>query len=375
MSFLNKFSKSNSSAYQKPTEADYLYPESKKLSDGMLKVSDLHSVYYREYGNPKGEPVFFLHGGPGGGCREADYRYFDPKKYRIILMDQRGSGKSTPFAELKDNNTDELVKDVNRLRDHLGVKGKMHVFGGSWGSTFSLVYAIRHPENVKSLSLRGIFLGSDLDFFWQADAADLGNSKLMGTSRYFPEYWRQYVEFIPEAERGNMVEAYHKRLFKKLPDLSDAEATKVQLEAAKRWSAWEGATSKLDVDPEYIKAHEDAHKALPFARIENLYFINKCFLPENYIMDNLDKIKDIPTFIVGGRYDCVCQPEWGIQLREGLEKAGNKNVEFKLTIAGHSASEAETTKELVARMDRLDKGPHEQKAASAKSNNAGNSRG
>jgi proline iminopeptidase len=351
--------------YKKPTALDYLYPESPLLNDGLLRVSSLHSVYYREYGNPQGEPVFFVHGGPGGGCNANDYRYFDPKKYRIILMDQRGCGKSIPFAELEENNTDELVKDINKLRDHLKIKEKMHVFGGSWGSTLSLVYAIRHPENTKSLTLRGIFFGSDLDFFWQGDAADPGNSKLQGTNRAYPEFWDQFIEFIPKEERGDMVAAYNKRLFCKMPGLTEVESKALQLEAAQRWSVWEASTSKLEVDFDFIKGYNDPKKALPFARIENHYFTNDCFLPKDYIINNLDKIKDIPTSMVHGRYDWVCLPEWATQLHKKLNEAGNKDVEIVRTVAGHSAYEPENTKNLVRIMDERVKGRHEQNTKSA----------
>jgi proline iminopeptidase len=337
----------------KPTAFDYMYAPSEKLSEGMLKVSDIHTVYYREYGNPKGEPVFFVHGGPGGACDEDDYRYFDPKKYRIILMDQRGCGKSKPFAEIKDNCTWDVVSDINTVRDHLGVKNKMHIFGGSWGSALCMVYAIKHPKNVKSITIRGTFFGrkNDFNFFRQANAAEPDNKDKMGTNRFFPEAWKQYVDYIPENERGDMIAAYYKRI------TSDDPA--VRIEAAKHLCAWEGSASKLYQDDGYIKSYDNAQKNLPMATMEMHYFYNGCFLgknksrDQNFIIENLEKVKDIPITIVHGRYDMVCPVSQGRELYDALCKIQSQKPEFHTPVAGHSARDPENTKILVATMDKL----------------------
>lgn len=351
MSFMQRFNKKARADNQKPTAFDYMYPASKKTSEGMLKVSDIHTVYYREYGNPKGEPVFFVHGGPGGACDEDDYRYFDPKKYRIILMDQRGCGKSVPYAEAKDNTTWDVVADINKVREHLGVKDKMHIFGGSWGSALCMVYAITHPDKVKSVTLRGTFFGrrKDFNFFRQANAAEPGNKDKLGTNRFFPEAWDDYVNFIPPEERGDMIAAYHKRV------TSDDPA--VHLEATKRLVAWESSASRLYQNPDYKAVYKNPQEHLPIARMEMHYFMNGCFLgkdgsrDQNFIMENLEKVKDIPIAIVHGRYDMVCPSNQAQELYEGLCKVQSVKPEYYPTEAGHNARDLENVKRLVAVMD------------------------
>lgn len=344
---------------------DALYPEIKANKSGLLNVSDNppHQVYWEEYGNPNGAPVMFVHGGPGGGCEPKYARFFDPEHYRIILFDQRGAGKSLPMASLEDNTTQHLIGDMNKLRDHLNIDGKMHLFGGSWGSTLSLAYSIAHPENVQSMTLRGIFLcrPQDLNVFYQGDAADRGNPNLMGTGRYFPEAWEQYVDFIPEAERGDMVGAYHKRL--------TGNNEELKLEAAKRWSIWEGTTSKLSPEKDLENKYGDREFALKFARIENHYFMNGAFMSkdggrdQNYIIDNIDRIKDIPTEIVHGRYDMVCPRNQADDLVAAWNKAQKdpaKRPPLHISDhAGHSMMEPENTAKLVEMTNRfreLDKG-------------------
>jgi len=275
--------------------------------------------------------VVFLHGGPGGGAGESDRRFFNPEKYKIILYDQRGAGKSTPSACLEDNTTWDLVKDTEKLREELKVE-KWHVFGGSWGSTLSLAYAQSHPDRVKSLTLRGIFTlrKSELNFFYQN-----------GASHLFPEAWEEYVAPIPESERHDMVLAYHAQL--------NAVDDETRLKAAKAWSKYEMATSKLYVDPQKVAEADNDDFANAFARIENHYFINSGFMRDGQLLDKqeIDKIRHIPCIVVQGRYDVVCPATTAYAL---------KKVWPELTLniipdAGHSSGEPGTTKKLVEATD------------------------
>ena len=237
----------------------HLYPEIDPYNQFNLKVSDLHTIHIEESGNPNGKPVIFLHGGPGGGIEPIYRQYFDPEKWRIIIFDQRGCGKSTPHAELAENTTWELVDDIEKIREYLGIE-KWVVFGGSWGSTLSLSYAITHPERCKALVLRGIFMirNKEIDWFYQE-----------GASNIYPDAWEQYVKPIPEDERHDMVAAYYKRL------TSNDDA--VRIEAAKAWSIWEASTSKLIQSDDYLHQFEDAKVAEAFARIECHYFTHGGF--------------------------------------------------------------------------------------------------
>jgi proline iminopeptidase len=309
-----------------------LYDPIEPFDSGMLKVSDLHNIYYEQCGNPDGQPVVFLHGGPGGGLVPAYRRYFDPASYRIILFDQRGSGKSTPHASLEENTTWHLVADIERLREHLGVENWM-VFGGSWGSTLALAYAETHPERARTLVLRGIFLCRPKEIAWFYQA---------GASAIFPDVWEEYVKIIPEAERGNMLEAYYRRL------TSEDEA--VRLEAARAWSVWEGSTSKLIPDPNLIDDFAEVHKALSLARIEAHYFINNSFFEtDNYLIENVEKIRHIPAVIVQGRYDVVCPVMSAWELHRAWPEA-------ELVVvgdAGHSITEPGIASALVAATDRF----------------------
>src|ERR687884_203633 len=236
-----------------------LYPPIEPYDAGMLPVSHVHTLYYEQCGNPEGQPAVFLHGGPGGGLIPDYRRYFDPSAYRVVLFDQRGSGQSTPHANLEDNTTWHLVSDIERLREHLGIES-WQVFGGSWGSTLALAYAQRHPERVRQLVLRGIFLcrPKEIRWFYQE-----------GASAIFPDVWEEYLRVIPEAERGDMLSAYHRRL------TSENEAER--LEAARAWSIWEGSTSKLFPDQDLISHFGEPHMALSLACIECHYFINNAF--------------------------------------------------------------------------------------------------
>lgn len=303
-----------------------LFPEIEPYNKGMLKVSEIHNIYYEEVGNPKGKPILFLHGGPGGGLHDTYRRYFDPKFYRIILFDQRGCGKSTPHAELKENMTWYLILDIEKLRKHLNID-KWIVFGGSWGSTLALCYAINNADKVMGMILRGIFLcrPEEIKWFYQ-----------QGANNIYPDEWEKYIEPIPEGERDDLVKAHYKRL--------TGDNYETQLKSAKAWSKWEGATSKLIQDPELINHFNNPESAIAFAKIECHYFINNIFLEgNNYIIDNVDKIKHIPTKIVHGRYDIVCPVKNAWDLHKAMPESELKIIPN----AGHSISEPDITKELL----------------------------
>jgi proline iminopeptidase len=309
-----------------------LYDPIEPYNQGRLKVSEIHELYYEQCGNPEGSPVVFLHGGPGGGLAPIYRRYFDPASYRIILFDQRGSGNSTPHASLEENTTWHLVADIERLREHLGIESWI-VFGGSWGSTLALAYSETHPERVRSLILRGIFLCRPKEIAWFYQE---------GASAIFPDVWEEYVRVIPQAERGNMLEAYYRRL------TSDDEA--VRLEAARAWSVWEGSTSKLIPDPNLINDFSEPHKALSLARIEAHYFINNSFFEtDNYLIENVGKIRHIPAVIVQGRYDVVCP----IMSAWELHRAWPEAEFIVVGDAGHSVTEPGIASALVGATDRF----------------------
>jgi len=309
-----------------------LYDPIEPYDQGMLKVSPVHNIYYEQCGNPQGQPVVFLHGGPGGGIVEDYRRFFDPNAYRIVLFDQRGSGKSTPHASLEENTTWDLVSDIEKLREHLSIEG-WQVFGGSWGSTLSLAYAQTHPERARQLVLRGIFLcrPEEIRWFYQE-----------GASWIFPDVWEEYLKVIPEAERGDMVSAYYRRL--------TSENYEVRLEAARAWSIWEGSTSKLFFDYSMIEKFADPEFALAFARIECHYFMNNAFFEtENYLIENVGKIRHIPAVIVQGRYDVVCPIKSAWELHRAWPEA-----DLQITPdAGHSMMEPGNISALVDATDRF----------------------
>ena len=309
-----------------------LYPEISPYHSEMLPVSDLHTIYVEQAGNPNGRPVVFLHGGPGGALHDEYRRYFDPKKWRIILLDQRGCGKSTPFAELKENTTWDLTSDLEKIRKHLDIK-TWAVFGGSWGSTLALAYSITHPTSVDTLFLRGIFMlrSKEIKWFYQE-----------GASKIFPDAWEHYIAPIPEDERGDFIKAFHKRL--------TSENKEERLEAAKAWSIWEASTSKLIPNQELMEDFADDQFATAFARIECHYFLNKGFFEsDNYLLDNVDKIRHIPAIIVQGRYDVVCPAESAWELHKRWPEAELKIIDD----AGHSLSEKGITSALIAATDRF----------------------
>ena len=309
-----------------------LYPDIEPFDTGTLPVDDRHTLYYEQCGNPDGTPVVLLHGGPGAGCSPKMRRFHDPAKYRIVLLDQRGSGRSTPHADLVDNSTWHLVADIEALRSRLGIDA-WQVFGGSWGSTLALAYAQAHPQRVTALLLRGIFMLRrwELEWFYQE-----------GASRLYPEAWQHYIHAIPAAERGDLIGAFHRRL------TSDDEATR--LAAARAWSVWEGATSFLHIDPDFAASHEDPQFALAFARIENHYFVNAGFFEcDDQLLRDMPRIAHIPGVIVHGRYDVVCPVQNAWDLHQAWP-----NAELMISPAsGHSAFEPENIDALVRATDRF----------------------
>jgi proline iminopeptidase len=311
-----------------------LYPAIKPYRTGFLKVSPLHELYFEESGNPRGKPAVFLHGGPGGGTDPKMRRFFNPKKYRIVLFDQRGCGKSKPHASLEENTTWHLVADIEKLRLHLGIE-RWLVFGGSWGSTLALAYAETHPDRVTELVLRGIFLLRrwELDWFYQSER---------GTAALYPDLWESFVEVIPPAERGEMMRAYHRRLTSN--DGAELER------AARAWSIWEGATSFLQLKPDYVAKFGDSTYAAAFARIECHYFVNGGFLrSENELIERVEHIRHIPGVIVQGRYDIICPMRSAWDLHVAWPEADLRIVPD----AGHSAFEVGNTHELVTATDRF----------------------
>lgn len=309
-----------------------LYPPIQPYKIGNLKVSDIHTLYYEECGHRQGKPVVFLHGGPGGGILPIYRQYFDPQKWRIILFDQRGCGRSTPHAELNQNTTWDLVSDIEKLRVHLSIE-KWVVFGGSWGSSLALAYSQTHPESCIGLILRGIFMVRPKEIYWFYQE---------GASNIFPDAWEEYLKPIPLAERDDLVTAYYQRL--------TSDDQKVRLEAARAWSVWEASTSKLIQDPNLMQSFGESHFAVAFARIECHYFINKCFFEhENQLLINVDKIRHIPGVIVQGRYDVVCPMVSAWELHKAWPEA-----EFIVVPdAGHSVSEPGTRDALIRATDKF----------------------
>ncbi len=298
---------------------------------GFLAV-DSHELYWEESGNPKGVPVVFLHGGPGSGTESSHRSYFNPKRYRIILFDQRGCGKSRPHSSLENNTTWHLVQDIEKLRIHLNVT-QWVVFGGSWGSTLSLAYAETHPERVVALILRGIFLGrpKELRWFYQ-----------FGAHHIFPDEWEKYIAPIPKEERGDLLHAYYRRLTSSDPN--------VRKKAAVSWSAWEAAALKLIFDPKLFSDFTEGFHADALARVECHYFINHCFFKtDNWLLEQIKAIQKIPGVIIQGRYDIVCPMESAWELHKAWPIAELHIIKD----AGHAASEPGITDALIKATDQF----------------------
>jgi proline iminopeptidase len=309
-----------------------LYPPIEPYQSGKLKVSDLHTLYFEQVGNPEGKPVVFLHGGPGGGIDPIYRQYFDPQQWRIILVDQRGCGQSTPHAELSENTTWHLVSDIEKIRLHLNID-QWVVFGGSWGSTLSLAYSQTHPEACKGLILRGIFLlrHKELRWFYQE-----------GASYLFPDAWEDYLKPIPPEERQDLIAAYYQRLTHSDPN--------VRAIAARAWSVWEASTSKLILDPNLQQKFAESQFADAFARIECHYFVNKGFFEsEDQLLKRCERIRHLPIVIVQGRYDVVCPMISAWELHQALPGA-----EFVVVPdAGHSMTEPGIRSALIQATDRF----------------------
>jgi proline iminopeptidase len=351
---------------------EWRHGEAPLRASGYLTVSraPLHELYWAEYGNPNGQPVLFVHGGPGGGTDPSMTRLFDAARYRIVLFDQRGSGHSRPsaahdpIAALTDNTTPHLIADMCALCEHLNIREPAIVFGGSWGSTLALAFAIAQPERVARLVLRGIFLcrRKDVDYFYQGNAAGYArapyDTQKPGAYLHFPEAWSAFVEVIPEAERGDMVAAYA-RIFALATGTPEEAA--LQNAAAIAWSVWEGTTSYLAQDMAQIGKFADAEFARAFARIENHYFMNGAFLggsgeqnrDQSYLLEHIARITHIPVHIVHGRYDVVCPLFQAEELVKALVDAGAPRPDYRITAAGHSLRERENHRALADIMDEL----------------------
>lgn len=313
------------------TDRRTLYPEIEPYETGMLDVGEGHSLYYERVGTPGAKPAVFLHGGPGGGMAPSHRRQWNPEKYDVVLFDQRGCGKSLPFAEIANNDTWRIVADMERLREHCGFE-TWQVFGGSWGATLALAYAQTHPERVSELILRGVFLARQTEKNWLYT---------YGASEIMAEQWDSFSGHIPEAERGNLVKAYYDRL------TSDAEATR--LAAATQWSLWEGSVATLLPNPDLLADFEDPAKAVPFARICAKFFLQDFFLEEAQLLNNADKIAEIPGIIVQGRHDICCPPTSAY----ALSKVWPKGDLWIVHDGGHAASEPGIVDGLVRATDHF----------------------
>jgi proline iminopeptidase len=305
------------------------YNIDKPFDSHLISVSDIHELSIKEYGNKNGIPMIFLHGGPGAGASSIYQKYFNPEKYRLIMFDQRGCGNSKPYGEVSHNSTQHLIEDINSILDFLDIK-KAHIYGGSWGSTLALLYAEANPNRVISLILRGIFLcrKNDIQWFYQ-----------YGASEIYPTYWSDYISIVDKSKLDDILSEYHRMIFSKDEELS--------YEACKKWSLWEGKSSCLYPTENVINAFDECSVSL--ARIESHFFVNNCFIDENQIIKNIDRILDIPCTIVHGQYDMVCPIRQAYDLNQAYPKS-------KLIIArdaGHSLLEPTISKEILKIFDEL----------------------
>ncbi len=306
------------------------YPPLMPFDAGFIKVDDIHTIYYEQSGNPAGAPVVFLHGGPGAGSSPKHRQFFDPAHYRIIIFDQRGSGQSTPPGELRNNTTELLIEDIEMLREKFGFLN-WHVFGGSWGSTLALAYAVAHPNRVASLTLRGIFLMTQREIDWF----------LYGVRAIYPDAWQQFMKPLKEDERKDVLVNYYKLLTHENYD--------IRLKAAQHWAAFESFCCMLIPRPQMVEDAQDPAHSLPISRIEAHYFLYNKFKPENHLLENIGKIRHIPAVIVQGRYDVICPIETAWDLHKAWPEA-----EFVLVPdAGHSAFEPTIAAALVTATDKF----------------------
>jgi proline iminopeptidase len=307
-----------------------LYPDCLPSASGMLALDARHTMHWEECGNPNGVPLLFIHGGPGGGSQPHHRRFYDPSFWRIVLYDQRGAGRSTPMADIIDNTTPHLVDDIERLRIHLGID-RWLLFGGSWGSTLALVYAEAHPAHVLGLVLRGVFLASRAEVAWFID----------GMQRFFPDAWRDFTHFLPQAERADVLDSYYRRLIDPDP--------RIHGPAALAWDRYESACSTLLPRPPGAARQEGSTGALAIARIEAHYFVHDSFIAPNHILDRLSAIRHLPCTIVQGRYDVICPP----MSASALARAWPDAELIIVPDAGHSVREPGTARELVAAVQRM----------------------
>ena len=307
-----------------------LYPSIEPFDRRMLDVGEAHKLYVEQSGNPHGEPVVVLHGGPGGGCSPAMRRFFNPEHYRIILFDQRGCGRSRPFASVEDNTTWHLVQDIEAIRRELGIE-RWHVFGGSWGATLSLCYAIKHPDRARTLTLRGVFLGRERELDWFYGG---------GAGAFWPDLWQKFLAPLPEDERSDPITAYHRRLF--------GEDSKLALDCAGAWTAWENALASVQSEGVFHVPHAEFCRA--FARLENHYFHNRLFFDDDdFILKNTAAISHIPMHIAQGRFDMICPPISAFELADACPLAELDLV----SLSGHALSEPRIGAALVSIMDRI----------------------
>lgn len=310
-----------------------LYPPIHEYRHFYLQVDDTHEIYIEECGNPHGVPVVFLHGGPGSGCEPWHRQFFDPTRYRMVLFDQRGCGRSRPHASLVNNTTWDLVSDMELIRETLGID-QWALFGGSWGSTLALAYAQQYPAHVSGMILRGIFLCRQRDIDWSYEQGH-------GIERIYPDYWQDYLAPIPEAERGNMVAAYYQRL--------TGENEIARMQAAKAWSVWEGRTANLQPKESVMAHFSDPYTAMSVARIEAHYFTHQGFFDDDQLIRDAQRIAHLPGSIIHGRYDMICPLEQALALHEAWP-----NADFHIIPGcGHAASEALIQQALVEATESL----------------------
>jgi len=309
---------------------EHFYPPIEPFETGTLAVDQPHELYWEQCGNPQGEPILFLHGGPGAGCTEVDRRFFDPKYFRVVLFDQRGSGRSRPVGDISNNSMADTTKDIEQLRELLGIE-RWHVFGGSYGSTISLYYSQQHPERCSSLTIRGIWMLRDEEIDWW----------LYRIAMIQPELWKTFAEFIPEDERHDLLEAYWKRM--------TGEDRELALDAAKHWAIYEGACCTLLPNEEFADHFKDADTAWAVGRLEAHYFRDVKPSPDTLLLDRVNRIRHIPAFAVHGRYDIVCA------VKNLLDLAGAwPELDYVISPdSGHSSHEAGITRELVAATRRI----------------------
>ena len=315
-----------------------LYPELEPFSKDALKLENGHSIYFEQSGNKTGLPVIFLHGGPGSGCNENHRRYFNPEKYRIIIFDQRGCNRSTPNGCVENNSTQDLLEDIESIRNKLNIE-KLILFGGSWGATLALLYAEQYPQHVSAIILRGTFLARQCDFEWFAHD---------GVSRIFPDYWQEYLTNFDEEDMNDRLASLHHRVF--------SDNREIQLEAARAWALWAGrvVTHNLDLEDEYVLEEGNDEKLINEVKIEMHYAKNRYFIKENQILNNISNIPDIPVTIIHGRKDLTCLAESSWSVHQALAKQNLANAKYHIvSVAGHLASEPAMIDALITATDQM----------------------